>query len=54
MIFENDTVYLVQLHKTCPGTGETAVAHDGLDALLDVAQHLGGRGSTFVRHDEGA
>ena len=26
--------------------GETAalVAHDGVDALLDVAQHLGGRG----------
>ena len=28
--------------------GETAalVAHDGVDALLDVAQHLGGRGSS--------
>ena len=28
--------------------GETValVAHDGVDALLDVAQHLGGRGSS--------
>ena len=28
--------------------GETAalVAHDGVDALLDVAQHLGGRESS--------
>ena len=28
--------------------GETAalVAHDGVDALLDVAQHLGGKGSS--------
>ena len=28
--------------------GETAalVAHDGLDALLDVEQHLGGKGSS--------
>ena len=28
--------------------GETAalVAHDGVDVLVDVAQHLGGRGSS--------
>ena len=32
----------------CDVAGETAalVAHDGLDALLDVEQHLGGKGSS--------